>query len=299
MRNLLDKLEIKCDFVAFGCQQVFHLDSLTPHMSVCDFNPEKRVECVSGCGLILRKADLQTHNCIKSLRKYISEENQKCEQSLGKLRYDLTTLRNENKYFKGLLINLQNDVKRLTNEKQLTVISGGPSMSQTSTATVSSISSLHKSSERSGRVPNPFVLITPLQSSRMSSMDEPSSSTSTQWITSANTRLRNEEPAYKRRTTTIRVAATPPPYRPTISSNISHFSHYSQPHEEIVVSRSPSPRFISSATTLSISNESNSEDNDSSAVTASEPLSHSYINLDELEDNTETGLAITQLYLLK
>jgi len=58
--------------------------------------------------------------------------------------------------------------------------------------------------------------------------------------------------------------------------------------EDLVESRSPSPQLISSATTLSISNDSNSEDNDSNVVT--ESLSHNYINLEdqELDENTET-----------
>ena len=293
MRNLLDKLQIKCDFVSFGCQQVFHLDSLRLHMTVCDFNPEKRVECHSGCGLVLKKADLQNHNCVKSLRKFMSEENQRYEQNLTKIRFDFNSLRNENKYFRSLVNNLQNDVKRLSNEKQLTVISSGPSMSQTSSATVSSISGFHKSCERR---PNPFVLITPLQSS-MSSMDEPSSST---LITGANTRHRNEEPPFKRRTTTIRVS-TPSPHCPTMSSNLSRFQYSNHRTEEIVVSRSPSPsrgRFITSATTLSISNDSNSEA-DSNAINVSESLSHNYISLDDpdLEENTETGLTITPLII--
>ena len=293
MRNLLDKLQIKCDFESNGCPQVFNLESLRPHVSICDFNPEKRVECLSGCGLVIKKADLQNHNCVKSLRKFISEENQRNDQNLSKIRYELNGLRNDNKSLKTLVNTLQNEVKRMTSEKQLTVISSAPSLSSRTShtqASSESISGTEKMSERSTRVPpNPFVLITPLQSSSaLSSMDEPSSST---FVSTPNIRLPNEEPAFKRRTTTTTIrVATPSSQIPMASTSLSHFPYRSSRSEEIVISRSPSPRFISSATTLTLSNDSNSEDNDLNA-NVSESLSHNYINLDdpELEDNTETG----------
>jgi len=307
MRNILDKLEIKCDFIGNGCPQVVTLESLRQHVSVCDFNPEKRVECVSGCGLIIKKADLESHNCVQALRQRVNnliEDNMKCERTVSEVRHDLTSLRNDNKRINNLLDCLQKDVNRLLVDKQSSVSTEceGTSVPQTSLSTTS-LSAAGKYNERNTRlVPNPYVLITPLHQS-LGSSDEPSSST---FIGSAN-RLTGDEPPYKRRTT-LRMATPSPSSRPlstTISSSLMHSysppsATYSSAHEDSFISTPPSasPRFISNVTTISPSTDSLSPDEEATtAVTLSDNLneSYNYISLDvdqesgtDHEDDSET-----------
>ncbi|CAG2119319.1 unnamed protein product, partial [Medioppia subpectinata] len=162
MRNILDKLEMKCKFIGNGCLQVIPLESLRQHIPVCDFNPDKQIDCVSGCGLTLKKRELESHNCVKALRQRVDtlvEENMKYERSVTSVRFELNSLRNENKKTNELVNSLQNDVKRLLADRQMSV-------STDSNASAVPQSSLGVKSEKNSRmVPNPYVLITPLQSS--------------------------------------------------------------------------------------------------------------------------------------
>ena len=244
-----------------------------------------------GCGIVLKKAELVSHNCVKSLRRAVenvTEELQRCERINTRLRSEFNCLRNDNTLIRESLNNLQSDVKRLLDDRQTTGIAH---ISQSTSSSAATLSSTSKSSRV---VPNPYVLITPLQSSPSIISDEPSSST----LITGSSRLANEEPAYKRRTTTIRVASPLHTIRPIASTHtinqtvpMSTFSSAYSPTESMM-NRSPSPRFITGGTSLSPTIETISQESDSNtAITFSH--SYNYITLDaepDFEDNEETGL---------
>uniref|UniRef100_A0A3B3ZKN9 RING-type domain-containing protein n=1 Tax=Periophthalmus magnuspinnatus TaxID=409849 RepID=A0A3B3ZKN9_9GOBI len=74
LKNLILKLEIKCDNHARGCDAVVKLQHLAEHAEMCEFAPVKcrnRV-CESGCGLMLSHKEhrLQSHCCVRALKAH-------------------------------------------------------------------------------------------------------------------------------------------------------------------------------------------------------------------------------------
>lgn len=320
MRNLLDKLEIRCDFVSNGCQLELRLEALREHIMVCDFNPDKRVDCEKGCGIVVKKVELPNHSCIKALRRALdnsNEEQQRLDRIITRFRSEVSSLKNENIYLRETNNALEDKVNRLEDrvgrleDRQN---AGIAIISQPSSSSASNLSSTSMASKSSRVVPNPYVLITPLQSSSPIVSDEPSSST----LITGSGRLANEEPAFKRRTTTIRVASPLHSVCPfvstpsassisqSISQSITHsnnqttsmstFSTAPYSPAETMVTRSPSPRFLSTTVeTIPQENDSNT------AITVSDSFAHSYnyIALDaepDFEDNEETGLSLICRY---
>jgi len=74
LRNLLAKLDIKCDFASGGCPAIVKLELLQSHMDSCDFNPYKPVICEKGCGFVLLRNQVEGHNCLSDLRELISKQ---------------------------------------------------------------------------------------------------------------------------------------------------------------------------------------------------------------------------------
>jgi E3 ubiquitin-protein ligase NRDP1 len=74
LRNFLAKLDIKCDFACGGCPAVVKLELLQAHMDSCDFNPNKSVTCEKGCGLEMRRNQVDGHNCLSNLRDLIAKQ---------------------------------------------------------------------------------------------------------------------------------------------------------------------------------------------------------------------------------
>uniref|UniRef100_A0A3P9K347 RING-type E3 ubiquitin transferase n=1 Tax=Oryzias latipes TaxID=8090 RepID=A0A3P9K347_ORYLA len=101
LKNLILKLEIKCDNHARGCDAVVQLQHLAEHAETCDFSPAKcrnkgcteelRLRdldahmretcdyrpvgvCDSGCGLVLtlREQKLKSHCCVRALKAHNS-----------------------------------------------------------------------------------------------------------------------------------------------------------------------------------------------------------------------------------
>lgn len=77
MRNLLARLQIKCDNEKHGCKVVVKLDALTFHLQECEHNPKKPVHCTEGCGLVIPKDELKDHNCVRELRSLVNSQQQK------------------------------------------------------------------------------------------------------------------------------------------------------------------------------------------------------------------------------
>ncbi|CAF0719240.1 unnamed protein product [Adineta ricciae] len=66
LKNLLSRLNITCENE--GCTAIVKLDALANHLAECDFNPKKLVECENGCGMMISKDNVASHNCIQALR---------------------------------------------------------------------------------------------------------------------------------------------------------------------------------------------------------------------------------------
>ncbi|CAG2119053.1 unnamed protein product [Medioppia subpectinata] len=69
VRNLLGKLDIRCDFAPDGCQTVVALEALEKHVNDCYYNPKKRLCCQKGCDKWMTREELKTHNCWNDIRK--------------------------------------------------------------------------------------------------------------------------------------------------------------------------------------------------------------------------------------
>jgi len=76
-KSLLGKLKISCDFDKLGCSAVLKLDDLRNHCDNCDFNPNLKRECKSGCGAKLSRYEREKHNCIKYLKDKLSSMSTK------------------------------------------------------------------------------------------------------------------------------------------------------------------------------------------------------------------------------
>ncbi|KAM9814099.1 E3 ubiquitin-protein ligase PDZRN3-B isoform 1-T1 [Neosynchiropus ocellatus] len=99
LKNLILKLEIKCDHHARGCGAVVRLQHLAEHAAVCDFSPSKCGNrgceevlnlrdvdahmqeacdyrpvgvCQGGCGLMLTQKELDGHCCLGALKAHNS-----------------------------------------------------------------------------------------------------------------------------------------------------------------------------------------------------------------------------------
>ena len=58
LRNMLARLEMRCENDVFGCTAVIKLDLMSGHLKECDFNPKKPVSCSKGCGLTVPKDEV-------------------------------------------------------------------------------------------------------------------------------------------------------------------------------------------------------------------------------------------------
>ncbi|XP_063702053.1 E3 ubiquitin-protein ligase NRDP1 [Culicoides brevitarsis] len=77
LRNLLARLNIKCDNEPYGCSAILKLELLATHVQECEFNPKKPLPCEKGCGLVIPKDELKDHNCVKELRLLVETQQQK------------------------------------------------------------------------------------------------------------------------------------------------------------------------------------------------------------------------------
>jgi len=133
-KNLLARLEIKCDNEQFGCQNVVKLDLLPMHLKECEHNPKKPVSCTQGCGLTVPKDEMRDHNCVKELRTLVREQADRMgefQQDMADMRYALTEQKREVQLLKEMVRSIrvsnppgiramadqleENDVMRWTN----------------------------------------------------------------------------------------------------------------------------------------------------------------------------------------
>src|ERR1700761_1119345 len=88
IRNLLGKLDIRCDYVEDGCQTIVSLESLEKHVNDCFYNPKKRLICQKGCEKWMTREELKSHNCWNDIRKDMLTQ----QQSLLDLKRQRTAL---------------------------------------------------------------------------------------------------------------------------------------------------------------------------------------------------------------
>lgn len=73
-RNLLNRLDIKCDFEPAGCTNVCQMHHLPAHVKVCPFNPDGEMVCQQGCDLTFLRRDQDSHKCIEALKELVSKQ---------------------------------------------------------------------------------------------------------------------------------------------------------------------------------------------------------------------------------
>jgi len=88
VRNILNRLQIRCDFFADGCDLFVNLEDLEIHKKQCSFNPEFPLPCSKKCGAMIPKSKMSNHDCVQDLRLLIIVQQKEIES----LRKSLATM---------------------------------------------------------------------------------------------------------------------------------------------------------------------------------------------------------------
>ncbi|KAJ6603994.1 E3 ubiquitin-protein ligase NRDP1 [Pseudolycoriella hygida] len=82
-RNLLDKLERKCDYESSRCSSVLKLDNFADHINNhCVYNPNSKKTCDKGCNTIITRREYETESCFSHLSKALKKlEDKQVEQA--------------------------------------------------------------------------------------------------------------------------------------------------------------------------------------------------------------------------
>ena len=87
VKNLLDKLMIKCTFQKDGCPHIMKWSDLETHVKCCQYNPANiDVTCTQGCGTKYKKIHEPSHNCVSALQKLLDQAFQENEQLISSHR---------------------------------------------------------------------------------------------------------------------------------------------------------------------------------------------------------------------
>lgn len=100
LRNIIGKLRIRCDYIAYGCTQIVDFEQLGRHCQACPYGPAtcenegcevtlrrhekdqhkpvcpyREVVCSTfsshGCGMAYKANEVANHNCVQSLKSYV------------------------------------------------------------------------------------------------------------------------------------------------------------------------------------------------------------------------------------
>ncbi|RWS28034.1 E3 ubiquitin-protein ligase NRDP1-like isoform X1 [Leptotrombidium deliense] len=90
IRNLLNHLQLKCDFHFSGCKEFLKLEDLPFHRETCVFNPECPINCPKECGAMVPKNILDKHDCVRDLRNLLCSQ----QKEINELRNSISSLVN-------------------------------------------------------------------------------------------------------------------------------------------------------------------------------------------------------------
>ncbi|KAH9413319.1 E3 ubiquitin-protein ligase NRDP1-like [Dermatophagoides pteronyssinus] len=71
IRNLINRLKIYCPYRMDGCKQTFCLEQFEQHRLQCSYNPDSMVQCKLYCQRLIKRRDINQHDCIKELANMI------------------------------------------------------------------------------------------------------------------------------------------------------------------------------------------------------------------------------------
>merc|ERR1711923_585409 len=64
IQNMINKIELSCEFATYGCEKFVRKDMLDHHEMKCDFNPQIKHRCECGADFYL-SLEQKCHNCVK------------------------------------------------------------------------------------------------------------------------------------------------------------------------------------------------------------------------------------------
>lgn len=94
VRNMLARLEIRCENVQHGCTSTMKLDILDGHLLDCEFNPQKPVLC-DKCDIEIPKDKLLTHSCIREVKKRFMDLIESYKKRIEKTEEEVEQLKRE------------------------------------------------------------------------------------------------------------------------------------------------------------------------------------------------------------
>ena len=74
-KNLLNRLQLKCDFESAGCGHICQLSSMNEHMRICLFNPDGEMQCERGCNLKFQRKNERDHKCVDALKDLVLKKD--------------------------------------------------------------------------------------------------------------------------------------------------------------------------------------------------------------------------------
>ncbi|KAG4067423.1 hypothetical protein HA402_009660 [Bradysia odoriphaga] len=110
LRNLLAKLEIKCEFQEQGCDKVVKLEHLPNHLLTCNYRPNAQIICKKGCNLQIIRRDLAS-SCFVHFENKIRCQEVEILQLSGKLNDQSAKITK----LKETVIQQQTELERLGN----------------------------------------------------------------------------------------------------------------------------------------------------------------------------------------
>lgn len=87
VKNIINGLEVRCQFYQEGCTKTSTLESLHWHVESCEYNPELRFPCRTWCRRMMSKRELFEHNCQEELLKHLHLVEQDHQQLVREQRF--------------------------------------------------------------------------------------------------------------------------------------------------------------------------------------------------------------------
>ena len=125
LRNLLSRLTISCEFATHGCTACVKLDQLAAHQEKCSNNPKVPIACQAGCGCVIPKDEIGSHNCLRDLRRVMESRIEELENEVAMLRQE----RDSDRYKREFQDYLDSRLAALSLHSPLTI--GGPFLGRT------------------------------------------------------------------------------------------------------------------------------------------------------------------------